>query len=66
MKKRNLFKSNLNKIARGGYKSKDHEIALHNIKLLYEARETIIRLFNYYSTISSEAKYKAIHEKWHS
>ena len=31
------------------------------IELLYVARETVIKLFNNYSSIASETKYKAIH-----
>ena len=51
----NVFKSNLGKILRGKYKSKEHKIALWNIKLLYEAWVTVIKLFNDYSSIASEA-----------
>ena len=32
--------------------------ALKNIKLLYESRQAVIELFNDYSSIASEAKYK--------
>ena len=60
----NLFKSNLNKISRGRYKSKEQKSVLENIKLLYESREAVIILFNDYSSIVSEAKYKTIHGKW--
>ena len=34
-----------------------------NIRLLYESREGVIKLFNDYSSILSEAKYKTIHGK---
>ena len=34
---------------------------MENIKLLYESREAIIKLFNDYSSTVSEAKYKSIH-----
>ena len=32
--------------------------ALENIKLLYKSRQVVIKLFNEYSSIASEAKYK--------
>ena len=51
----NVFKSNLNKISRGIHKSKDQKSALENIKLLYESRESVIKLFNDYFSIVSEA-----------
>ena len=38
-------------------------MALKNIKLLYESLEAVIKLFNNYSSIASEAKYKAKHGK---
>ena len=31
--------------------------------MLYKPREAVIKLFNYYSSIASEAKYKTIHGK---
>ena len=34
-KMQNVFKSNLNKISRGGYKSQEQKSAFQNIKLLY-------------------------------
>ena len=43
-------------------------MALENIKfantMLYESRETVIKLFNDYFSILFEAKYKRIHGKW--
>ena len=36
---------------------------MKNIKLLYESREAVITLFNYYSSFLSDAKYKTIHGK---
>ena len=59
----NIFKSNLKEISRGRFKSDEQKMALKNIKLLYESREAIIKLFNDYSSIVSEAKYKAKHEE---
>ena len=52
----NVFKSNLNKISRGRYESEQLKRAL-----LYKSREAVIQLFNDYSLIVSEAKYKSIH-----
>ena len=57
----NVYKSNLNEISRGRHKSKEQKSALKNIKLLSESREAVIKLFNDYSSIVSEAKYKSIH-----
>ena len=51
----NVFKSNLNKISRGIHKSKDQKSTMENIKLLYESRESVIKLFNDYFSIVSEA-----------
>ena len=39
-------------------KSEERQSALKNIKLLYESREAVIKSFNGYSSIVSEAKYK--------
>ena len=55
----NIFKSNLNEISKGRFKSEERKSALENIKLLYESRQTVIKLFNEYSLIASEAKHKA-------
>ena len=38
-------------------------MALKSIKLFYELREGVIKLFNDYSSTVSEAKYKAKHWK---
>ena len=54
----NVFKSNLNKISKGRYKSKKQESALKNIKLLYNSGEVVIKLFDDYSSVISEVKYK--------
>ena len=58
-----VFKSNLNKIEIGRYNSEEQKSALENIKLLYESWEAVIKLFDNYSSIASEAKYKEIHGK---
>ena len=39
-------------------KSKEQKIAIKNIKTLYESREKVMKLFDDYSKILSEAKYK--------
>ena len=62
-KLQNIFKSNLSETVRGRYKSWNQDKTFENIKLLYKAQQTIFNLFNNYSTIASEAKYKAIHGK---
>ena len=62
-KLQNIFKSHRNEILRGRNKSEEQRVALENIKLLYESREAVIKLFNNYFSIVSEAKYKAIHGK---
>ena len=54
----NVFKSNLNKISKGRYKSEKQESALKNIKLLYNSGEVVIKLFDDYSSVISEVKYK--------
>ena len=36
---------------------------MENINLLYKSQEAVIKLFNNYSSIVSEAKYKSIHEE---
>ena len=62
-KLQNVFKSNLNEISRGRYKSKEQKNALENIKLIYKSQKAVIKLFNDYSSVASEAKYKTIQEK---
>ena len=55
----NIFKSNLNEISKGRFKSKEQKSSLKNIKLLYESRQAVIKLFNDYSSIASEVRHKA-------
>ena len=62
-KLQDVFKSNLNEKSRERYKSEEEKCALENIKLLYESREAVIKLFNDYSSTASKAKYKTIHGK---
>ena len=52
---RNILKSNLNRISRERLKSKEQKRALEKTKLLSESRHTVIKLFNDYSSITSEA-----------
>ena len=54
----NIFKSSLSEISKGRFKSKEQISTLENIKLLYESRQAVIKLFNDYSSISFEAKHK--------
>ena len=58
-KLQNIFKSNLNEISKGNFKSKERKSASKSIKLVYKLREAVIKLFNDYSWIESEAKHKA-------
>ena len=53
----NILKSNLNKLSKGIFKSEEQNSALDNIKLLCKSRQAVIKLFNEYSLIASEAKY---------
>ena len=62
-KLQNVFESNLNKMSSRRHKSEEQKNSLKSIKLLYESRETVIELFNDFSLIVSEAKYKKIHGK---
>ena len=55
-----MFKSNLKGTSKGTDKLEEKKSTLENTKLLYESRETVIKLFNGYSSVSSEAKYKTI------
>ena len=63
-KMQNVFKSNLNEISKGRYKSEEQKSALQNLKLL-KLQEAVIKLFNYYSSIAFEAKQKTIQGKAH-
>ena len=54
----NIFRSSLNEVSRGRFKSEEQESALKNIKLLYKSRKAVIKLFNEYSLTASEGKHK--------
>ena len=45
----------------GEMKLEEAKNGIKNIKLLYKSREAVIKLFNDYSSIAFEAKYKAKH-----
>ena len=53
-----LCKSNLNKISKGRFKSEEQQSAIKNINLFPESGEVVIKLFNGYPSIVSEAKCK--------
>ena len=53
-----IFKSNLNKLSKRRLKSEEQKSALENIKLHYKSRQAVIKLFNDYFSIASEAKHK--------
>ena len=59
-----MLKSNLSKIPRRRYKSEEQKDALENIELVYESREAVIKLFNDYSSIASEVKFKTKKYYW--
>ena len=59
--KQKEFKSEINEIVKRSKKSEDQKNAIKNIKILYESREKVVKLFNDYSRIVSEAKYKTKH-----
>ena len=54
----NIFKKNLNEISKGTFQSEQQKSVLENIKLFYESRQAVVKLFNECSSIASEAKYK--------
>ena len=51
-----LCKSNLNDRSRERNKTQEQKMTLENIKLLYDSRKAVIKLFNDYSSIISEVK----------
>ena len=55
------FKPNINGIKKGNkkYRSKEQKNALYNIEMLYTARNSVIELFDDYTSMISEAKLKA-------
>ena len=59
----NIYKTNLNEISKGRPKSEEQKSALENIKLLYKSRKVVIKLFDDYCSVVSEAKCKTNMEK---
>ena len=55
------FKSDINEIVKGKYKSENPKSAIKNIKALYESQEKDIKLFNDSYKFASEAKYRSIY-----
>ena len=55
------FKSDLNEIKKGNkkHKSKEQKNSLYSIEMLYKARNSVIKFFDDYSSMVSEAKLKA-------
>ena len=53
----------LNQVKRNIARKKINQKSIKNIKLLYELREVVIKLFNGYSSIVFEFKYKILTEK---
>ena len=52
----NIFKTNMNEISKGRFKSEEQKSALENIKLIYKSQQAVIKLFNDYSPIVPQAK----------
>ena len=59
--KRKEFKSDINEIVKAGKKSEEQKSSVKNVKTFYESREKVIKMFDDYSKIVSEAKYKTIY-----
>ena len=53
------FKSSLGETKTGPKSSKEHKNALYNIEMLYKARNEVIKFYDDYSSMVSEAKNKA-------
>ena len=47
----------MNELAKGVKKSEEQKSGIKNVKTLYESQEKVIKFFNGYSKIVSEAKY---------
>ena len=54
----NTFKTDLNEISNKRFNSEEQKSTLENIKSLYESRQAVTKLFNEYSLIASEAKWR--------
>ena len=55
------LKSDLNEIKKGSkkHRTKEQKNALHNIEMLYNARNEVIKFYDDYSSMVSQAKIKA-------
>ena len=55
------LKSDLNEIKKGSkkHRSKEQKNTLHNIEMLYNARNEVIKFYDDYSSMVSQAKIKA-------
>ena len=53
------FKSHLGEIKKGSKKSKAQKNTLYNIEMLYKVRNEAIKFYDDYSSMVSEARYKA-------
>ena len=60
------FRLKLNEILKENpnHKSKDQISAIKNIKKLYNGRQKVIKFYNDYTRMVSEAKSKSIHGEW--
>ena len=57
-KKIKVIQSNINELVKGRRESEEQNRAIKSIKIFDESRKKVIYLFNDYSKIVSEAKYK--------
>ena len=54
----NTFKTDLNEISNKRFNSEEQKSTLENIKFIYESPQAVTKLFNEYSLIASEAKWR--------
>ena len=59
-----IFNSNLNQVSKGTFKPTEQRSALKTIKFHYKSRQSVIKLFNDYSSITSEAKHEVKYGKY--
>ena len=53
----------MNEIKKRRTKPKEQKSVLHNIEMLYKARNSVAKFFDGYSTIASEAKHTSFNMK---
>ena len=63
-KQRKTKKIDIKETVKVGKKSGDQKRPKNNIRTLYKSREKVIKSFNYYFKIVSEAKYKTFKKIW--